>query len=165
MAAAAPARTSSKGRGGREFERDFSAARLKAPFELRCAAGLADYLVLMVLPVGWLFLERLLTEGSSSGIGNTTWFFAIMLFLGNVVLLPLLGGRTLGKMLMGLTIVRTDGSPVALGNSLRRHLLGYPLTVLTFGLGFIGAALHPAGRALHDLVGGTVVIKGRRTRI
>ena len=165
MAAAAPARTAPKGRGPRENIVKFSAVGLKAPFELRCAAGLVDYLVLVIIPVGWLFLERLFTAGASSGIGNSIWFFGIMLFLGNVVLLPLLGGRTLGKMLMGLTIVRTDGSPVDLGNSLRRHLLGYPLTALTLGIGFLAAALHPAGRALHDLIGGTVVIRGRRTRV
>ncbi len=165
MAAAAPARSASKGRDDRKKIDDFSAVRLRAPFELRCAAALIDYLVLIVLPVGWLFLERLFTEGASAGIGNTTWFLAIMLFLGDLVLLPILGGRTLGKMLMGLTIVRADGSAVDLGNTLRRHLLGYPLSTLTLGLGFLMAAMHPAGRALHDLVGGTLVIRGRKTRI
>ena len=36
--------------------------------------------------------------------------------------------------------------------------------ITTFGLGFLLAAFHPQGRALHDLLAGTVVVRSRPTR-
>jgi uncharacterized RDD family membrane protein YckC len=45
---------------------------------------------------------------------------------------------------------------------LLRNTIGYVLTVATLGLGFLIAAITPSGRALHDYVAGTIVIRGRR---
>jgi len=44
-----------------------------------------------------------------------------------------------------------------------RHFIGYPITVLTGGLGFFISILNIKGRAIHDYIAGTVVIYGRRT--
>jgi uncharacterized RDD family membrane protein YckC len=68
-------------------------------------------------------------------------------------------------MLMGLTIVRLDGSKVDLGSILRRNLLGYAATALTFGTGFLISAVNRSGRSLHDVIGGTVVIRARKTLV
>jgi uncharacterized RDD family membrane protein YckC len=75
----------------------------------------------------------------------------------------MLRGRTLGKLLMGLTIVNVDGSYVTPAGIIRRNLLGYALTVLTFGVGFLISAVSKSGRALHDLIAGTIVVRGRRS--
>lgn len=145
---------------------DFSAKRLKAPFELRCAALFVDYLMLVALPVGWLFLSSFLSEtGTSGGIGATVWFLGAILFLCNFLLLPLVRCQTLGKMLMGLTIVKTDGSSIDLASIFRRHLLGYAATALTLGFGFLISAVNGTGRSLHDLIAGTVVIRARKTMV
>jgi uncharacterized RDD family membrane protein YckC len=145
---------------------DFSPLGLKAPFELRCAASFVDYLILIALPVGWLVLSGFLSEnGTSGGIGGTVWWLGAILFLCNLLLLPLVRGQTLGKMLMGLTIVRLDGSKVDLGSILRRNLLGYAATALTLGAGFLISAVNRSGRSLHDVIGGTVVIRARKTLV
>ncbi|MEO7540216.1 MAG: RDD family protein, partial [Pyrinomonadaceae bacterium] len=68
------------------------------------------------------------------------------------------------KLLVGLTIVNWDGTRVRASSVLGRNLFGYALTVLTFGIGFLIAAVNSSGRALHDFVGGTIVVHGRKTQ-
>jgi uncharacterized RDD family membrane protein YckC len=166
MAATAPAPGPVNKTPGGERIVDFSPKAVRAPFELRCAALIVDYLLLIALPVGALLMSRFFNDtGAPGGIGSTVWFLGAILFLCNFLLLPLVRGQTLGKMLMGLTIVRIDGSSVDLASILRRHLLGYALTALTLGFGFLISAMNTTGRSLHDLVAGTVVIRGRKTRV
>jgi uncharacterized RDD family membrane protein YckC len=145
---------------------DFSPERLRAPFQLRCAAIFVDYLLLVALPVGWLLLSNYFGDtGPGTGIGTTVWLVGIILFICNFLLLPLLRGQTFGKLLMGLTILNMDGSSIGLVTILRRHIVGYFLTVLTLGIGFLIAALNSTGRSLHDYVAGTVVVRARKTNI
>lgn len=142
---------------------DFTPENLRAPFVLRVAALAIDYILVVAIPVIWLILSRMLSElGTTSFLGLTPWLIALVLFVSNSLILPVLRGRTLGKFLVGLTIVSMDGTrPTALA-IVRRNILGYLLTILTFGIGFLIAAVNSSGRALHDMVGGTVVIQGRR---
>src|SRR5918993_4984651 len=141
--------------------------RLRAPFFLRCGALLIDYIVV----VGVLALATLLARvfgDSGRGGGNFILFVGYLTTAGvafiNFVLLANLSGRTLGKWIAGLRIERTDGQPLSVGRALLRHLVGYPLTLLTLGLGFLFAAFDPQGRALHDWLAGTVVVRSRQPR-
>jgi uncharacterized RDD family membrane protein YckC len=90
------------------------------------------------------------------------WFLGGILFVINFVLLPLFSGQTIGKMLFGLTIVKLDGTPVHLMGLLVRNVLGYLITAMSFGLGFLVSAVNNSGRSLHDYIAGTVVIQGRK---
>lgn len=143
----------------------FDAERLKAPFLLRCGAVLIDYILLICVPVIGLLVGRSFNyDGAkllNSEISNVGWLIMILFAVTNFVLFPLLTGKSLGKMLTGLRIVKADGNPPALVSLLIRHLIGYPLTILTAGLGFLLAVLSPKGRALHDFLAGTVVVYGR----
>jgi uncharacterized RDD family membrane protein YckC len=40
-----------------------------------------------------------------------------------------------------------------------RHTVGYLASLVTLGLGFLLAAFNREGRALHDLIAGTVVVR------
>jgi uncharacterized RDD family membrane protein YckC len=145
---------------------DFDAARLRAPFLLRCGAILIDYILLIAMPVISLLLGRYFEyDGAkllNSEISNTGWLIMILFALTNFVILPLIVGQSVGKMMTGLRVVKSDGSSARLKNLCLRHLIGYPLTVLTLGLGFFLSVFSSKGRALHDLIAGTVVIYGRR---
>lgn len=144
----------------------FSADAVKAPFFLRCAAAFVDYMVVITLPVFWLVAGKLFGEtGASLTIGYTVWFFAFLVFLLNFIVLPLFYAQSVGKMMLGLNILKTDGSDIDLAVILRRHLLGYLVTTLTLGIGFLFAAVNSSGRSLHDLIAGTVVIRGRKTPV
>ncbi len=145
---------------------DFDAARLRAPFLLRCGAGLIDYVLLVSVPVVSLLLTRFFEDEPSkilnSKIANAGWLIMILLALTNFVILPLFSGKSIGKFLTGLRIVKNDGNLPSFGTLLVRHLIGYPLTILTLGIGFLFSVFNQKGRALHDFLAGTVVVYGRR---
>lgn len=63
-------------------------------------------------------------------------------------------GQTLGKMLLGVAVVRRDGAPAGYGRALLR-CLGGGLCVLTLGLGRLPMLFTRERRALSDLVAGT----------
>ncbi len=144
---------------------DFEAERLKAPFLLRCGAILVDYILLIFIPVGSLLIGRLMNIESSkllnSEISNTGWLIMVLLALTNFVIFPMFSGQSIGKMLTGLRVVKTDGNAASFSRLLVRHSIGYLLTIATVGLGFLFSILNPKGRALHDFLAGTVVVYGR----
>jgi len=143
---------------------DFDAERLKAPFLLRCGAVLIDYILLVSVPVISLLLTRVFEDEPSKFLKSTTtgWLIMILLALTNYIILPMFSGQTIGKILTGLKIVNTDGSSPSVGKLLIRHIIGYPLTVITGGIGFLFSVVNRRGRALHDFLAGTVVVYGRR---
>jgi len=145
---------------------DFDVERLKAPFLLRCGAILIDYILLVSIPVVSLLLGRFFEyDGAkllNSEISNAGWLIMVLVALTNFVILPMFTGKSIGKFLTGLRIVKTDGNSPSIATLFARHLIGYPLTVLTLGIGFLFSVLNQKGRALHDFLAGTVVIYGSR---
>jgi uncharacterized RDD family membrane protein YckC len=145
---------------------NFDTGRLKAPFSLRCGAILIDYILLVAIPVSSLIIGRLMgiepAKLLNSEINNAGWLITILLILTNFVILPFFSGQSIGKMLTGLRIVKIDGNVPSFAALLVRHLIGYPLSFLIFGLGFLVPVLNQKGRALHDFLAGTVVVYGRR---
>ena len=63
-------------------------------------------------------------------------------------------GQTVGKMLMGVAVVRRDGAPAGYGRALLR-CVGGGLCLLTLGLGRLLVLFTRDRRALSDLVAGT----------
>lgn len=72
------------------------------------------------------------------------------------------GGRTPGKRALGLRVVRADGAPVGLAESLARNLLRAVEVPLGYAPGVLAIALGPRRQRLGDLVGGTLVVRERR---
>lgn len=69
-------------------------------------------------------------------------------------------GATIGKMIVGAKIVRTDGSPLGYTYALLRFL-GKIVSDLTCYIGYLMVAFREDKRALHDLIVGTRVIYKR----
>ena len=78
------------------------------------------------------------------------------------------GGRSLGKLAMGLRVVRDDGGPIQFRHSLTRSLVGValewpgvlmPLATWAVSLGTM--LVNPQGKRLGDLAAGTLVIHDR----
>lgn len=67
-------------------------------------------------------------------------------------------GRTVGKLMLGMKVVRPDGSRVGYLRAFARYW-GYVLCYLTLGFGFLAIAWNKQKRGLHDLVCDTMVIK------
>ncbi|MFY9929205.1 MAG: RDD family protein [Streptosporangiaceae bacterium] len=68
-----------------------------------------------------------------------------------------LSGRTFGMAVLGIRVVRADGSEVEPRQGVIRAL-AFPLSFLLCGLGFLGILVQREHRALHDLIAGTAVI-------
>jgi uncharacterized RDD family membrane protein YckC len=63
-------------------------------------------------------------------------------------------GQTVGKMLLGVAVVRRDGAPAGYGRALLR-CVGGGLCILTLGLGRLTVLFTRERRGLSDLVAGT----------
>lgn len=66
-------------------------------------------------------------------------------------------GKTVGMAMLGLRVVRRDGSPLDHRHALLRTL-AFPFSFLFVGLGFVGIVVSREHRALHDFVGDTTVV-------
>ena len=66
-------------------------------------------------------------------------------------------GRTFGMAVLGVRVVRADGTIIDPWRGYLRALV-FPLSFLLFGLGFLGILVQREHRALHDLAVGSAVI-------
>ena len=90
-------------------------------------------MILALLLVGWLY-EALMTSSAR--------------------------GATLGKMAVGLRIVRADGAPLSFGRATGRHFLKTLITPLVpLFIGYLLAAFTQRKQALHDFLAETLVIR------
>ena len=138
--------------------------REQAPFSLRCGALLIDYIVVMSIIVFGTLIARMLGGGARSA-GNSAEaigvIVAVLTAVLNLGVLAGLTGATLGKWAAGLRIERNDGGPLGIPRALLRHFIGYPLSFLVLGLGFVLAVVSVRGRGLHDIIAGTIVVRER----
>ncbi len=68
-----------------------------------------------------------------------------------------LSGKTIGMAVLGIRVVRTDGSPIGWKQAVVRTLT-LPLSFLILGLGFLGILTNRDRHALHDRLAGTAVV-------
>ena len=101
--------------------------------------------------------------GGARAAGNSAETAGILMTIAMAVLnlgvLPGLTGFTLGKWATGLRIQRVNSGNPGIGRALLRHFVGYPLSFVTLGIGFLLAAVTVHGRGLHDMIAGTVVVR------
>ena len=67
-------------------------------------------------------------------------------------------GQTLGKMAMGVKIVKTDGSPIGIGRAILRYI-GYLVSTIIIFIGYLMIAWDSKKQGLHDKIAGTYVVK------
>jgi uncharacterized RDD family membrane protein YckC len=145
----------------RPHESGLPAFAMGAPagFWVRLLALVIDVVILtgaaaVFLPV--LFGESIGDETQSDGaflfgnIVNTAYF----------TLLVGMWGATLGKRMLGMRIVRSDGRRVGIGRALGRELATI-LSLILLLAGYLMVAFRSDKRALHDLIADTVVIRVR----
>jgi uncharacterized RDD family membrane protein YckC len=158
-----------------------------AGFWIRLAADALDAVVLFA--VGWMLSLPL--RATFERLGERAVFVGLAISMAYTGILQSRfgGGRTLGKKLLGLRVVRLDGTLMSLDRSLVRYALmgllvyqgavAYALvgllrfldvtsvqtvvsgvaTVLFLGC-VVVVPFHPLKRGLHDLLAGTIVIRG-----
>ena len=89
-----------------------------------------------------------------------------ILFLGiPITVETLTHGRSLGKLMFGLQVIRDDGGPVRLQHAAVRALLGtLELWGMAGGLAFIVSMFNDRGKRLGDFLAGTYVANVRAAR-
>ena len=129
----------------------------------RAAAGALDVLVITTLyTVGYAgvsLLWRAFTGNSLSGDRSTPLAIAAMAvwaFLYVFVSLAV-AGRTVGKALVGLRVVRSDGGTPAVRKVFLRTLV-QPFSAALLMLGYLPVLLQKEHRSAHDLIAGTAVV-------
>ncbi|HMO81961.1 MAG TPA: RDD family protein [Pyrinomonadaceae bacterium] len=141
---------------------NFVPEAVKAPFLLRLGAVFVDYILIVAFPTLFLILSRFSgLDGAAlinSDLNNIGWLLAILIGISNLILLPAICARSIGKFVTGLQIVSIKGSPPTLRSILLRQTVGYLLVIGSFGLAFLTVVFSRKGRALHDYLVGTMVI-------
>jgi uncharacterized RDD family membrane protein YckC len=151
-----------RARAARVVTRDADAVRPheSAPFALRCGALLIDYMLVAVVVVFSTLLARLFSTRSTADATITAGLIVAAIVAAlDLIALPAFTGRTVGKWATGLRVERRDGERVGIVRSLVRHTVGYLASLVTLGLGFLIAAFSREGRALHDVIAGTIVVR------
>ncbi|WP_248279160.1 RDD family protein [Brevibacterium sp. 'Marine'] len=138
-----------------------------AALAARALSALIDYIVYSLVNIGlliamfWLMLKVLDLNGLL--LGSLMTVMTIFVF----VLLPMLvevlsHGRSLGKLILGLRVVRDDGGAVRLRHSFIRALL-WPFEIVSSGGGIaaLSGLLSPQAKRLGDYLAGTIAVSER----
>jgi uncharacterized RDD family membrane protein YckC len=136
--------------------------KTRAPFSLRCGALLIDYILLMAVVAISTLVARMLGGGARTAGSSTETVGLLIVFLLAILnfgVFPGWRGQSIGKWATGLRIERTGGQTLSIGRSFLRHFVGYPLSLLTLGIGFLVAAVNGRGRTLQDLIADTIVVR------
>jgi len=144
-----------------------------AGFWARALAFALDVVLLVGLQLGMIVLgSALLGPGPAEalaalGADPVSLGVVLGLFLGllfaYLTIFARFGGQTVGKMLLGLRVVRLDGHGLESLQALRR-LGGMLLAGLPGLAGFLWVAFDVERRGWHDRVGGTLVVRVRPPR-
>ena len=94
------------------------------------------------------------TMGVAVGDGG-----GVLLWLAYFLILTTWTQATFGKRILGLRVVDVDGRPPRLARIWLREIVGRPLSMLTLFLGYLSVAFTAEQRGLHDLIGGTWVVR------
>ena len=99
-----------------------------------------------------VFGKNLLSDGSFVwSIAFVVWSFFYLFYCWGA------GGKTPGAALLGIRVVRRDGSRLGFRRAFVRTVV-FPFSFLFFGLGLIGVVIGREHRALHDVAAGSTVI-------
>ena len=133
-----------------------------------CAASLIAVVVLIVVLGGGAR-----PESANDATMSDAWAAAIIVMVQFAILWGyyvlsegLFDGRTIGKRLLGLRVVRDGGYSVGFAASAVRNLMRIvdlqPL--FTYLVGIVGVAVSKSGKRLGDVVAGTIVVREAMVR-
>jgi len=95
------------------------------------------------------------------GVGLSNFYEKIDVFVGAVYIIYFWvnrGGATIGKNVMKIKVVTTEGKPVNYQKAIIRYL-GYIVSGLPVFLGFLWVLWDDKKQGFHDKIAGTVVVK------
>ena len=136
----------------------------EAGFGLRYGAWMFDFLITLIAIMVFTFLVTAVSHRSVVGSNTDLLIVAgltLLLFVLNFVVLAGLGGQTAGMRILGIYIVRVDGTPFTMKQAAVRHLIAYPLSTASFFLGFLWMLWDPRQQGWHDKLVRTIVVTSK----
>ncbi|MEW5940682.1 MAG: RDD family protein [Chloroflexota bacterium] len=134
----------------------------------RFMAALVDTILILLLQA--LVVSLLIIVVVNAGFGESdalsSWILAILgivsflFFWGYYIFFEMLwNGQSPGKRMMSLRVIRADGTPITLMESLIRNLVRIvDLLPTAYGVGVVTMFINPQSRRLGDLAAGTLVV-------
>ena len=136
----------------------------QAGFGLRYGAWMFDFLITLIAIMGFTFAVTAASRRSVVGSNTDLSIVAgltLVMFVLNFVVMAGLGGQTAGMRILGIFIVRVDGTPFTMKQAALRHLIGYPLSTVSFFLGFLWMLWDPRQQGWHDKLARTIVVMSK----
>ena len=136
-----------------------------AGFWIRFAAMIIDSVLFVIAFMGGMFLMGFLMGVLVSSVGSLAFLVPLIFFGAQLALVywywiwPLSNSRqaTHGKRMLGLRVIRVDGSDLTLGTAIGRFFSYHASSFLLY-LGFINAGFDREKRTFHDMMCNTRVI-------
>ncbi len=137
----------------------------QAGFGLRYGAWMFDFLITLIAMMAFTFIVTAVSRRSVVGSNTDLMIVAaltLLLFVLNFVVFAGINGQSAGMRILGIRIMRLDGLPFTARDAVVRHLLGYPLSMAAFCLGFLWMLWDPRQQGWHDKLARTLVVMSRR---
>lgn len=137
----------------------------RAKLPSRALSFTLDALLLAAVAIGLLLLLGQIVpdidEALAAALIISTTVFVLVVVPTTIETLT--RGKSLGKLALGLRVVRDDGGPIRFRHALVRALAGvFADFVITVGLGAVLCSLlHPRDKRIGDVMAGTIVVRER----
>lgn len=130
----------------------------------RMASGAIDVVLGYVLLIGgFMVLGALSSESSDAVLGIVIIVYSSLVFIALPAIVETVSrGRSLGRLALGLRVVRDDGGPATARHAIVRALVGYVEIYLLFSVpALVTSMIHPRAKRLGDMAAGTIVVTQR----
>jgi uncharacterized RDD family membrane protein YckC len=130
----------------------------------RIASGSIDVAALVVLAFGVLFLALVTSSHSDGALQHVALVCSLIavFLVYPTTMETLTRGKSLGKLALGLRVVRDDGGTIAAQQAFVRALVAVPeIYLLSGGPAFFSCLISPRGKRLGDYAAGTYVVRDR----
>ncbi|MET8509954.1 RDD family protein [Streptomyces sp. NPDC004787] len=130
----------------------------------RALAVLIDLVVVwtafLLVSMGLVVATASLDEAAVAALSIAS--FVLVLVGAPIAVETLSHGRSLGKLALGLRVVREDGGPIRFRHALMRGAMGVVEILMTFGVvACVASLVSERGRRLGDVFAGTLVVRER----
>ena len=135
-----------------------------ASFATRSVGAVLDLLALGLLAVVALAVAGAAGAGldPAASAAVTILLLVLVLVVVPATVETLTRGRSLGKLVMGLRVVRDDGGPIRVRHAVVRALVGVIELFGTSGaIALIVSLVHPQSKRLGDMLAGTYAVRVR----
>ncbi|MFD9538410.1 RDD family protein [Streptomyces sp. NPDC060010] len=114
----------------------------------------------LLVSIGIVFATASLDDAAQAAV--SVGMFLLVLVGVPIAVETLTHGRSLGKLALGLRVVREDGGPIRFRHALVRGAMGVVELLITFGsVACIASLVSSRGRRLGDVFAGTLVVRER----